>query len=126
MIDLRSDTVTRPTPEMRRAMADAEVGDDVFDEDPTTQLLQREVAALLGKEAALFVPSGTMANQIATFFESQPGDQGPQNVAGHINKFWEPRMRAMLIAHLDAGGAGLDPTIVSAASLIRRPKAQAA
>ena len=75
MIDLRSDTVTRPTPEMRRAMADAEVGDDVFDEDPTAQLLQREVAALLGKEAALFVPSGTMANQIALLVHARPGDE---------------------------------------------------
>lgn len=75
MIDLRSDTVTRPTPEMRRAMADAEVGDDVFDEDPTTQRLQREVAERLGKEAALFVPSGTMANQIALLVHTRPGDE---------------------------------------------------
>ncbi len=75
MIDLRSDTVTRPTTEMRRAMAEAEVGDDVFDEDPTVQRLQREVAALVGKEAALFVPSGTMANQIALLVHTRPGDE---------------------------------------------------
>ncbi len=64
-IDLRSDTVTRPTPIMRRAMADAEVGDDVYGEDPTVLKLERRVAELLGMEAAIFVPSGTMANQIA-------------------------------------------------------------
>jgi threonine aldolase len=65
VIDLRSDTVTRPTPAMRRAMADAEVGDDVFGDDPTVAALEAEVAALFGHEAALFAPSGTMANQIA-------------------------------------------------------------
>ncbi|HZZ41476.1 MAG TPA: low-specificity L-threonine aldolase [Tepidisphaeraceae bacterium] len=65
MIDLRSDTVTRPTPEMRRAMADASVGDDVFGEDPTVNALQEKSAELLGKEAALFVPSGTMGNLIS-------------------------------------------------------------
>jgi threonine aldolase len=65
MVDLRSDTVTRPTPEMRRAMADAEVGDDVYGEDPTVNALQEAFAARVGKEAALFVPSGTMGNQVA-------------------------------------------------------------
>jgi threonine aldolase len=65
VIDLRSDTVTRPTPEMRRAMADAEVGDDVYGEDPTVNALQDAFAERVGKEAALFVPSGTMANQLA-------------------------------------------------------------
>src|SRR3954471_12414654 len=64
-IDLRSDTVTTPTPEMRRAMADAEVGDDVYGEDPTVNRLESLAAGLLGKEAALYVPSGTMANQLA-------------------------------------------------------------
>ncbi len=64
-VDLRSDTVTTPTPEMRRAMADAEVGDDVYGEDPTVNRLQALAASLLGKEAALYVPSGTMANQLA-------------------------------------------------------------
>src|SRR6267142_2711131 len=59
-VDLRSDTVTRPTPAMRRAMAEAEVGDDVFGEDPTVRLLEEETAAVLGKEAALLVPSGCM------------------------------------------------------------------
>ena len=62
MIDLRSDTVTRPSQGMRQAMYEAEVGDDVYGEDPTVNRLQERVAAVLGKEAALFVPSGTMAN----------------------------------------------------------------
>src|SRR5438105_3529196 len=65
VVDLRSDTVTTPTPEMRRAMADAEVGDDAYGEDPTVNRLESLAAALLGKEAALYVPSGTMANQLA-------------------------------------------------------------
>ncbi|MGH8981030.1 MAG: threonine aldolase family protein [Acidimicrobiales bacterium] len=65
LVDLRSDTVTRPTPEMRRAMADAEVGDDGFGEDPTVRALEEAYAERVGKEAAVFVPSGTMANQIA-------------------------------------------------------------
>src|SRR3954453_16373986 len=65
LIDLRSDTVTKPSPGMRQAMAAAEVGDDVFGEDPTVNRLQERAAALLGKEAALYVPSGTMANQLA-------------------------------------------------------------
>src|SRR5258708_28301874 len=64
-IDLRSDTVTRPDEEMRRAMAGAEVGDDVYGEDPTVAALEAEAAAAVGHEAALFVPSGTMGNQIA-------------------------------------------------------------
>jgi threonine aldolase len=75
MIDLRSDTVTRPSESMRKAMASADVGDDVFGEDPTVEGLQQEVAALLGKEAALFVPSGTMANQLALLVHTRPGDE---------------------------------------------------
>jgi threonine aldolase len=74
-IDLRSDTVTRPTEAMRQAMAAAPVGDDQYGEDPTTQLLQERCAALLGKEAALWVPSGTMANQIALRVLTRPGDE---------------------------------------------------
>lgn len=74
-IDLRSDTVTRPSPGMREAMARAEVGDDVYGEDPTVNALQERVARLLGKEAALFVPSGTMANQIALAVQTRPGDE---------------------------------------------------
>ena len=70
-IDLRSDTVTRPTPQMREAMARAEVGDDQYGEDPTTNRLQEEMAALLGKRAALWLPSGTMANQVAVMTLTQ-------------------------------------------------------
>ena len=73
-IDLRSDTVTRPSDAMRRAIAGAPVGDDQYGEDPTVQRLQEMVAALLGKEAALFVPTGTMANQLALKLYTQPGD----------------------------------------------------
>ncbi len=75
VIDLRSDTVTKPTPAMRRAMAGAEVGDDVFGEDPTVNELQRRIAELTGKEAALFVASGTMSNQLAVYAHTQPGDE---------------------------------------------------
>src|SRR5882762_10188611 len=74
-IDLRSDTVTRPTPAMRSAMAAAEVGDDVFGDDPTVAKLEERVADLLGKEAALYVPSGTMSNQLAVNVHTQPGDE---------------------------------------------------
>ncbi|NOX38373.1 MAG: low-specificity L-threonine aldolase [Calditrichaeota bacterium] len=74
-VDLRSDTVTRPTPEMRQAMLQAEVGDDVFGEDPTVNQLQEMVAAMLGKEAALFVPSGTMGNQISINAHTRPGEE---------------------------------------------------
>ena len=74
-IDLRSDTVTRPTPAMRRAIAEAEVGDDVFGDDPTVRALEERVAVLLGKEAGLFVTSGTMGNQIAVAVHTRPGDE---------------------------------------------------
>jgi len=75
MIDLRSDTVTRPTPAMRRAMAGAEVGDDVLGDDPTVQALERRVAGILGKEAAAYMPSGTMTNQVAIRSHTEPGDE---------------------------------------------------
>jgi threonine aldolase len=75
MIDLRSDTVTRPTAAMRAAMAAAEVGDDVIDVDPTVDRLQCMTADLLGKEAALFMPSGTMTNQVAVRLHCKPGDE---------------------------------------------------
>ena len=73
-IDLRSDTVTRPTPGMRDAIASAEVGDDVYGEDPSVERLQKTAARLLGKEGALFVPSGTMGNQISVAVWTRPGD----------------------------------------------------
>ncbi len=83
-IDLRSDTVTQPTPEMRKAIAEAEVGDDVFMEDPTVRRLEETVAGILGKEAALFVPSGTMANQIAVAAHTRPGDEVLLEAESHV------------------------------------------
>jgi threonine aldolase len=83
-IDLRSDTVTRPTPAMRRAMAEAEVGDDVLDGDPTVRRLEARVASLLGKEAGLFFPSGTMANQTAVWVQSTPGTEVLLDANAHI------------------------------------------
>jgi threonine aldolase len=74
-VDLRSDTVTKPTPAMRRAMAGAEVGDDVLGDDPTVLKLEEMAAQMLGKEAALFVPSGTMANNVAIKVHTQPGEE---------------------------------------------------
>lgn len=74
-LDLRSDTLTKPTTAMRKAMAEAEVGDDVYGEDPTVRRLEERVAALLGKESALLVPSGTMGNQIGLLVHTRPGDE---------------------------------------------------
>jgi threonine aldolase len=87
-IDLRSDTVTRPTPAMRRAMAEAKVGDDVFGDDPTVQALEARTAELLGKEAAVFVPSGTMANQVAVGVHTRPGDELLCATTSHVY-VWE-------------------------------------
>ncbi len=84
MIDLRSDTITQPTPEMRQVMANAQVGDDVLGDDPTVRALEERVANLLGKSAALFVPSGTMANQIAVRTHTQPGDEILLHPDSHI------------------------------------------
>ena len=84
LIDLRSDTVTRPTAAMRRAMAEAEVGDDVLDGDPTVRRLEARVAAMLGKEAGLFFPSGTMANQTAIWVQSSPGTEVLLDANAHV------------------------------------------
>jgi threonine aldolase len=84
MIDLRSDTVTRPTLEMRAAMAAAEVGDDVYGEDPTVNLLEKRAAEVFGREAALFVPTGTMGNQIAIRLHTQPGQEVIAESRAHI------------------------------------------
>jgi threonine aldolase len=75
MIDLRSDTVTKPTDDMRKAMARADVGDDVYGEDPTVNRLQDLAGTMLGKRFCLFVPSGTMANQLAIRVQTQPGQE---------------------------------------------------
>jgi threonine aldolase len=87
MIDLRSDTVTKPTPAMRKAMAEAEVGDDVYGEDPTVNLLQERAAEIFGKEAALFVPTGSMGNQIAVKLHTRPGDEVVIEERGHIYNY---------------------------------------
>lgn len=87
VIDMRSDTVTRPTEGMLRAMCAAEVGDDVLGDDPTVQRLQAHVAALLGKEAGLYVPSGTMSNQLAVKAQTSPGDQVVLEDGAHIYRY---------------------------------------
>lgn len=94
-IDLRSDTVTKPTREMTAAMAAAAVGDDVYGEDPTANRLEERVAADLGKEAALFVPSGTMSNQIAVRLHCRPGDELLVEATSHI-VLWEQGGPAVL------------------------------
>ncbi len=95
MIDLRSDTVTRPTQEMRAAMAAAEVGDDVYMEDPTVNRLQARAAEIFQKEAALFVPSGTMGNQIAIRVHTSPGQEVITEARAHIYEFEMAAMAAI-------------------------------
>lgn len=93
MIDLRSDTVTKPTPAMRKAMADAEVGDDVYGEDPTVNRLEAAAAEVFGREAALFVPTGTMGNQIAIRMHTQHGQEVLCEARSHVLD-WEMAMMA--------------------------------
>lgn len=95
MIDLRSDTVTKPTPAMRQAMAEAEVGDDVYGEDPTVRRLEELAAELLKREAALFVPTGTMGNQIAVHLWTKPGSEVIIEARGHIFNFEMGAMAAL-------------------------------
>ncbi|MEM0963835.1 MAG: threonine aldolase family protein, partial [Bacteroidota bacterium] len=102
-VDLRSDTVTRPTPAMRQAMAQAEVGDDVFGEDPTVRQLEKRVASLLGKDDALFVPSGVMGNQIAIRIHTRPGDEAVVAERSHIYHYEGAAPAALW-------GVGLRPT----------------
>ena len=83
-VDLRSDTVTQPTPAMREAMSKAAVGDDVLGDDPTVIELQNRIAEMLGKEAALFVPSGTMSNALAIKTQTRPGDEILTHRKSHI------------------------------------------
>src|SRR5688572_23478210 len=109
IIDLRSDTVTKPTEAMREAMARAEVGDDVYGEDPTVNRLQEMVAGLLGKKAALFVPSGTMANQLAIRIQTQPGQEVIAESKAHIVRYEQGAAGALprVQLHLVAGDRGL-------------------
>ena len=94
IIDLRSDTVTTPTDEMRRAMAEAEVGDDVYGEDPTVNRLQEKAAELFGKEAGLFVPTGSMGNQAAVKLHTQPGQEVIIEERGHMYNYEMATMAA--------------------------------
>src|SRR5262245_38629048 len=84
MIDLRSDTVTKPTPEMRRAMFEAEVGDDVYGEDPTVNRLEQRAATILGKEAGLLVPTGTMGNTIGLKIHTEHGQEVICETRSHV------------------------------------------
>ncbi len=95
MIDLRSDTVTKPTEAMRRAMAAAEVGDDVYGEDPTVNRLEKRAAEILGKEAALFVPTGTMGNTIAVKLHTEPGQEVICDDRAHLLD-WELAMTGVV------------------------------
>jgi threonine aldolase len=95
MIDLRSDTVTKPTPAMRRAMAEAEVGDDVYGEDPTVNRLQERAAEIFEKEAAIFVPTGSMGNQIAIKLHTRPGTEVVIEERGHIYNYEMATMAAV-------------------------------
>jgi len=122
-IDLRSDTVTRPTPAMRRAMADAEVGDDVFGEDPTVNRLQELAARLLGFEAALFVPSGTMGNAIGLRVLGEPGQEVLADDRSHVIQYELAGMAVLsgLIPRALATGDGrLSPEAIAGAL---KPKA---
>ena len=93
--DFRSDTVTKPTPEMRRAMAEAEVGDDVYGDDPTVNRLQETAAGWMGKEAGLFVPSGTMGNALALMVHTQSGDEVLMDSEAH-SMIYEVGMPAVI------------------------------
>ena len=115
-IELRSDTFTQPTPEMRRAMCEAEVGDDVVSEDPSINALQDRVADLFGMEAALFVPSGTQSNQLAVWSHCEPGDELIIEDTGHIAD-WEGGgpavLRGVSTRRLRGTGGMLDPDDMS-------------
>ncbi|MDI9402730.1 MAG: GntG family PLP-dependent aldolase [Limnohabitans sp.] len=124
MIDLRSDTVTRPTPAMREAMMAAPLGDDVLGDEPTVQALEAKIASLLGKEAALYVPSGTMANQLAIRAVCEHGDEIIAHKESHIIQYETGAPAALsgcMIAMLDGPGGLFAPEQVRAAI---RPKDQ--
>ncbi len=108
MIDLRSDTVTRPTPAMRQAMAEAEVGDAVIDIDPTVDRLERFTAEILGKEAAVFMPSGSMTNQIAIRLHCDRGSEFICEADAHIYHYEQAAFAQLsgLVAHTVAGASG--------------------
>ena len=118
MIDLRSDTVTKPTQEMRQAAFEAEVGDDVYGEDPTVTRLEQEAARILGKEAALFVTSGTQGNQIAVLTHTRPGNEIILEENSHIFYYESGAVAALagVQTRTIPGVKGeMDPGIVEAA-----------
>lgn len=130
MIDLRSDTVTKPTDEMRKAMARADVGDDVYGEDPTVNRLQDMAGAMLGKRFCLFVPSGTMANQLAIRIQTQPGqevivestshivryEQGAAGALAGVQLHWVPGERGIITAEqVEAAIRPTDPHSITTA-----------
>src|SRR4051812_6073768 len=119
VFDLRSDTVTRPGRAMREAMASAAVGDDVYGEDPTVSALERRVAELLGKESALFVPSGTMSNQIALLCHTRPGDEVVIGEGAHV-AYYESGAGAALagVQFAVAGSGGLFDRTAFAARIL--------
>jgi threonine aldolase len=119
MIDLRSDTVTKPTAAMRRAMAEAEVGDDVLDGDPTTRRLELRVAELLGKEAALFFPSGTMANQAGLAVHSTPGTEALLDANAHLIHWEMAGAAALWGVQVRPVSASDGRTVMNAADLAR-------
>ncbi len=106
LIDLRSDTVTRPSAEMRAAMAAAEVGDDVYGEDPSVRELEARVAELVGKPRALFVPSGTMANQIALMLQTRRGDEVIVGEGAHCQCFESGAAAALSGVQFSVAGTG--------------------
>jgi len=118
-IDLRSDTVTRPTDAMRRAMAEAEVGDDVLDGDPTVRRLEARVAELLGKEAGLFFPSGTMANQTAVWVHTIPGTEVLLDANAHIIHWEMAGAAALAGVQIRPVPPGEDRSVAAAADLER-------
>jgi len=118
LIDLRSDTVTRPTPEMRRAMAEAEVGDDVFGDDPTVNALQERAAELMGKEAGLFVPTGSMGNQVSLGALTRPGDEVVCHSGAHFLHYEGGSAGAhfgLMMRPLGGPGGVIDATAVAGA-----------
>ena len=117
-LDFRSDTVTRPTPAMRACIAAAEVGDNVFGDDPSVNRLQRRLAEVLGKEEALFVPSGTMANLISVRLHCRPGDEMICEAGSHVINF-EQAGYAQLMRR--SGPTGQGRTRGDAARATRRP-----
>jgi threonine aldolase len=124
IVDLRSDTVTRPTPGMREAIARAEVGDDVFGDDPTVQALEGRVATLTAKPAALFVPSGTMGNQLAVAVHTRPGDRVVLEAESHIFLYEQAGVAANsgCLAHILPAERGVLAPAVLAAALDEDPE----